>query len=116
MSVEQLAKDFMDLKSQQTKNDLEIDNIKSVIQEIRDDIKSTKNLAEDVHIMAVNISNMQKTLEATNQKVDTLAQKDFKEYENNKKIIKDKILSAVAGGIGTGIIAFGIWFVNNFVK
>ena len=37
MSVEQLTKDFMDLKSQQTKNDLEIDNIKSVIQEIRDD-------------------------------------------------------------------------------
>lgn len=116
MNNEQITEDVMNLKAHQAQNDTKIDNIISAITELKEDVKSTKNLAEDVHIMAINISNMQKTLEATNQKVDTLTQKDFKEYEANKKIIKDKILSAVAGGIGTGIIAFGIWFVNNFVK
>lgn len=116
MNVDELTKDFMDLKTHQAQQDLKIDNITSFIQELKEDVKSTKKLAEDVHIMAININNMQKTLEATNQKVDTLATKDFKEYENNKKIIKDKILSGVAGAIGTGIIGFAIWFINNFVK
>lgn len=116
MTNEQLTQDLMTLKERQIKNDTKIDNIMNIINELREDVKSTKNLTEDVHIMAINMSNMQKTLEATNQKVDTLAQKDFKEYENNKKILKDKIISAVAGAIGTGIIGFAIWFINNFIK
>lgn len=116
MTNEQLTQDLMNLKEHQIKNDTKIDNIMNIIKELREDVKSTKDLAEDVHIMAINISNMQKTLVETNQKVDALTQKDFKEYENNKKILKEKLLSALAGAGGTAIIAFIVWFINNFVK
>lgn len=116
MTNEELVKDLMSLKERQIKNDTKIDNIMNVINELREDVKSTKNLAEDVHIMAINMSNMQKTLEETNKKVDALSQKDFNEYESNKKIVKDKIISAIAGAIGTTVVGLIIWAIQNFAK
>lgn len=116
MTNEEITKDLMNLKERQIKNDTKIDNVINIIEELREDVKSTKNLTEDVHIMAINMANMQKTLEETNKKVDTLSQKDFKEYESNKKIIKDKIISAVAGAIGTAIVGLMIWAIQNFAK
>lgn len=116
MTNEELVKDLMNLKERQIKNDTKIDNIINVINELREDVKSTKNLTEDVHIMAINMSNMQKTLEETNKKVDALSQKDFNEYENNKKIVKDKIISAIAGAIGTTVVGLIIWAIQNFAK
>lgn len=116
MTNEQITQDLMNLKERQIKNDTKIDNIINVINELREDVKSTKNLTEDVHIMAINISNMQKTLEETNKKVDALSQKDFNEYESNKKIIKDKVISAIAGAIGTTVVGLIIWAIQNFAK
>lgn len=116
MTNEELAKDLMNVKERQIKNDTKIDNIMNVINELREDVKSTKNLTEDVHIMAINMSNMQKTLEETNKKVDALSQKDFNEYENNKKIVKDKVISAIAGAIGTTVVGLIIWAIQNFAK
>lgn len=60
MTTDQLTQDVMELKEHQFKNDTKIDNVMEIIKELKDDVKSTKNLAEDVHIMAVNISNMKK--------------------------------------------------------
>lgn len=116
MTNEQITQDLMNLKERQIKNDTKIDNIINVINELREDVKSTKNLTEDVHIMAINMSNMQKTLEETNKKVDALSQKDFNEYENNKKIVKDKVISAIAGAIGTTVVGLIIWAIQNFAK
>lgn len=116
MTNEELVKDLMNVKERQIKNDTKIDNIINVINELREDVKSTKNLTEDVHIMAINMSNMQKTLEETNKKVDALSQKDFNEYENNKKIVKDKVISAIAGAIGTTVVGLIIWAIQNFAK
>ena len=116
MTNEELAKDLMNVKERQIKNDTKIDNIMNIINELREDVKSTKNLAEDVHIMAINMSNMQKTLEETNKKVDALSQKDFNEYESNKKIVKDKVISAIAGAIGTTVVGLIIWAIQNFAK
>ena len=116
MTNEELVKDLMNVKERQIKNDTKIDNIINVINELREDVKSTKNLTEDVHIMAINMSNMQKTLEETNKKVDVLSQKDFNEYENNKKIVKDKVISAIAGAIGTTVVGLIIWAIQNFAK
>lgn len=116
MTNEELAKDLMNVKERQIKNDTKIDNIMNVINELREDVKSTKNLTEDVHIMAINMSNMQKTLEETNKKVDALTQKDFNEYESNKKIVKDKVISAIAGAIGTTVVGLIIWAIQNFAK
>lgn len=116
MTNEQITQNLMSLKERQIKNDTKIDNIMNVINELREDVKSTKNLAEDVHIMAINMSNMQKTLEETNKKVDALSQKDYNEYENNKKIVKDKVISAIAGAIGTTVVGLIIWAIQNFAK
>lgn len=116
MTNEQITQDLMKLKERQIKNDTKIDNIMNVINELRDDVKSTKNLAEDVHIMAINMSNMQKTVEETNKKVDALSQKDFNEYENNKKIVKDKVIGVIAGTIGTSVVGLIIWAIQNFAK
>ena len=116
MTNEQITQDLMSLKERQIKNDTKIDNVINVINELREDVKSTKNLTEDVHIMAINMSNMQKTLEETNKKVDALSQKDFNEYENNKKIVKDKVISAIAGAIGTTVVGLIIWAIQNFAK
>jgi len=116
MTNEQITQDLMNLKERQIKNDTKIDNIINVINELREDVKSTKNLTEDVHIMAINMSNMQKTLEETNKKVDALSQKDFNEYESNKKIVKDKVISAIAGAIGTTVVGLIIWAIQNFAK
>jgi predicted RNase H-like nuclease (RuvC/YqgF family) len=116
MTNEDITKDLMNLKERQIKNDTKIDNVINIINELREDVKSTKNLTEDVHIMAINMANMQKTLEETNKKVDTLSQKDFNEYENNKKIVKDKVISAVAGAIGTTIVGLIVWAIQNFAK
>ena len=116
MTNEELVKDLMNVKERQIKNDTKIDNIINVINELREDVKSTKKLTEDVHIMALNMSNMQKTLEETNKKVDALSQKDFNEYENNKKIVKDKVISAIAGAIGTTVVGLIIWAIQNFAK
>lgn len=116
MTNEQITQDLMSLKERQIKNDTKIDNIINVINELREDVKSTKNLTEDVHIMAINMANMQKTLEETNKKVDALSQKDFNEYESNKKIVKDKVISAIAGAIGTTVVGLIIWAIQNFAK
>ena len=116
MTNEELVKDLMNVKERQIKNDTKIDNIMNIINELREDVKSTKNLTEDVHIMAINMSNMQKTLEETNKKVDALSQKDYNEYENNKKIVKDKVISAIAGAIGTTVVGLIIWAIQNFAK
>lgn len=116
MTVEQLTEEVMQLRENQIKSELKLDNALQLVSELREDIKSTKKLAEDVHIMAINMSNMQKTLEETNKKVDALSQKDYKEYESNKKIVKDKIISAVAGAIGTTVVGLIIWAIQNFAK
>ena len=83
---------------------------------MRDDIKETKKLAEDVHIMAINMQSMQKTLEETNRKVDALSSKEFTEYKENKKMIKQKVLSAVTGSGVTLVLGFIAWLIKEYIK
>lgn len=116
MTNEQIDFEVIRIKEHQAKTDEKFNNVLSLIDELREDVKSTKSLAEDVHIMAINMENMQKTLEETNNKVDALSSKEFKEYKENKKLVKDKIISAIAGAIGTGIIGLLVWFTTNFIK
>lgn len=116
MTNEQLTREVMKLAEHQAKCDAERENILAIIDEIREDIKSTKSLAEDVHIMAVNMENMQRTLKETNRKVDAISSQEFVEYKENKKIVKNNVLSAIGGAIGTGLLAFILWFIINFMK
>ena len=116
MTNEQLTQEVLKLAEHQAKCDAERENVLMIIEELKEDIKSTKSLAEDVHIMAVNIKSMQETLSNTVRKVDSISSQEFLEYKEYKKIIKKNVLSAIGGALGTGIIAFVIWFILNFMK
>lgn len=103
MTNEQLTQEVLKLAEHQAKCDAERDNILMIIEELREDIKSTKSLTEDVHIMALNIKSMQETLADTTKKVDAISSQEFLEFKENKKIIKENILNKVIGTI-IGII------------
>lgn len=109
MTNEQLTHEVMKLAEHQAKCDAERENMLSVVEELKEDIKATKSLAEDVHIMAINMKNMQETLKETNEKVEELSQKDYNNYKDTKKIVKNSIISGVTGSLITiviGIVAF----------
>lgn len=113
MTNEQLTQTVIDLVAYKAKAEEEHRMYDSILNEIQVDVKATKSLAEDVHIMAINMQNMQKTLEETNKKVDDLSSKEIEEYRDNKKLIKDKIIGAIAGSIGTAIVGAIVWFINK---
>ena len=116
MTNEQLTQEVMNLKEHQAKCDAERENIISIIEELREDVKSTKSLAEDVHIMAINIQSMQKTLEETNKKVDALSSTEFVEYKENKKLIKQNVINKVSG-ISIGAVVTGLaWLLSLYFK
>lgn len=106
MTNEQLTQEFLKLAEHQAKCDAERENVYMIIDELKEDIKSTKSLAEDVHIMAINMKNMQETLSETTKKVDAISSQEFIEYKENKKIIKQNIINKVVGAIVGIIITF----------
>ena len=106
MTTEQLTQEVMKLAEHQAKCDAEKENMLLIIEELKEDVKSTKSLAEDVHIMAINMKNMQETLSNTTKKVDAISSQEFVEYTENKKIIKQNILNKVVGAIAGIIITY----------
>lgn len=115
MTNEQLTQNVIDLVAYKAKAEEEHDMFKSMLKTIQEDIKDTKALAEDVHIMAINMQNMQKTMEETNKKVDALSSKEFVEYKENKKLIKQNIITKVTSAIvGAGIAIVGMLFTLYF--
>lgn len=120
MTNEQLTQEFIKLAENQAKYEAKCvsdkENIFKIIEEMKNDIKSTKSLAEDVHIMAINMKSMQETLKNTTKKVDAISSQEFLEYKENKKAIKKNIISVFGGAIGTGLLALIIWFIDKFMK
>ena len=115
MTNEQLTQEVIKLAEHQAKCDAERENMLNIIEELREDVKTTKSLAEDVHILAINMETMQKTVDETNKKVDALDSKEYSEYKENKKLIKQNISSAVVGalmGFGLSLIA---WVIRYFI-
>ena len=77
MTTEQLTQEVMKLAEHQAKCDAEKENMLLIIEELKEDVKSTKSLAEDVHIMAINMKTMQETLSTTVKKLMQLVLKNF---------------------------------------
>lgn len=116
MTNEQLTNKVIELEEAKAQCLVEQEYFRKTISALQEDVKTTKGLAEDVHIMAINMESMQKTLSETNKKVDTLANKEYKEYEENKKIIKDKVLSGLTGAGVTGAIGFIVYLITQYVS
>lgn len=116
MTNEQLTQEIMNIKEQQAKAEGEHATFKLILKELQDDVRTTKNLAEDVHIMAINMKSMQETLNDTNKKVDAITSKEFVEYKENKKLIKQKILSGVVGSVVTLVLGVLAWMFTEYIK
>ena len=114
MTNEELTKRVVDLETHQAKSEAEHEKYELMFKEIQEDIRTTKNLAEDVHIMAINMQNMQKTQDEMNKKVDALSSKEFLEYKENKKAVKSQIISILIGSIGTLLLGFIGWLFTQF--
>lgn len=121
MTNEQLTQEVIKLAEHQAKCDAERDNILITIEELREDIKSTKSLAEDVHIMAINMKSMEQAqtdtnikLAETNKKVDAISSQEFMEYKENKKIVKSNVISALSGAIVSGVLAIILWILTQY--
>lgn len=110
MTNEQLTQEVMNIKEHQAKAQAEHERFEMILSELQEDIKSTKSLAEDVHIMALNMQNLQKVQEETNRKVDALSSKEFTEYKENKKLVKQNIISKITGVVSE-IILLGLAFL-----
>lgn len=121
MTNEQLTQEVLKLAEHQAKCDAERDSILITIEELREDIKSTKSLAEDVHIMAINMKSMEKAqsdtnikLTETNKKVAAISSQEFLEYKENKKIVKSNVISALSGAIVSGVLAIILWILTQY--
>lgn len=116
MTNEQLTKEIINLKEQQAKSIAEHEKFEMILKELQEDIKSTKSLAEDVHIMAINMKNMQKTQDEMNKKVDALTSKEFIEYKENKKLVKQNIINKVTSGVIGAILTIIIFLISLYLK
>ena len=123
MTNEQLTQEVMNLKEGQAKAIAEHEKFELILKELQEDVKSTKALAEDVHIMAINMQSMQKAQESmqkaqeeTNKKVDALSSKEFLEYKENKKLIKQNIISKITSGIVGAFLTGVLWIMTNYFK
>ena len=115
MTNEQLTQEVMKLAEHQAKCDAERENMISVVEELKEDVKATKSLAEDVHIMAINMKNMQETLKETNEKVEELSQKDYNNYKDTKKTVKNSIISGITGSLITIVISIVAFMIKLYI-
>lgn len=100
---------IIELMKKQAAHDAERGQLLAEIEDMKADIKTTKALAEDVHILAINMETMRTTLDETCIKVAQLKEKDYNNYKENRKLIKSSVFSLIVGAIiggGLNIIQF----------
>lgn len=114
MTNEQLTQKVMELEEFKGQSTADHKRIEQVLAELQEEVRATKDLAEDVHIMAINMQNMQKTQEEMSKKVDAITSKEFIEYKENRKAIKSQIISIIIGSFGTMILGFIGWLFTQF--
>lgn len=114
MTNEQLTQNIVELLNYKAKAEEEHKMFESMLKAIQEDIKTTKNLTEDVHIMAINMENMQKVQDEMNKKVDALTSKEFLEFKETKKLVKQNIISKITGGIVGAALTVLVWILTVY--
>lgn len=105
MTNDQLTAKIIEVSESQARAEIEREQILETVKELKEEIKTTKSLTEEVHIMAVNMTNMQKIMQETNERVEELSKKDYNSYVDAKKKIKDSIISGVTGAALTVVFS-----------
>lgn len=114
MTNEQLTEKVIELVAYKEKAQEEHDTFKNTLNRLQDNMETFTKLAEDVHIMAVNMKNMQKAQDDMNKKVDALTSKEFMEYKETKKMVKQNIINKVTGGVVGAILTGLVWFATHY--
>ena len=114
MTNEQLTEKVIELLAYKEKAEEEHNTFKTTIVRLQSSIDTFTKLAEDVHIMALNMENMKKTQEDMNKKVDALTSKEFLEYTETKKLIKQNIINKVVGGLIGVAVTGGAWLLTSY--
>ena len=114
MTNEQLTEKVIELVAYKEKAQEEHDMFKNTLNRLQDNMDTFTKLAEDVHIMAVNMKNMQKVQDDMNKKVDALTSKEFMEYKETKKMVKQNIINKVTGGIVGAVITGLVWLATMY--
>lgn len=117
MTNEQLTEKVIELLAHREKAEEEHRIFRETIAKMQNSMDTFTKLAEDVHIMALNMENMQKAQEDMNKKVDALSSKEFLEYKETKKIIKQNLINKLSGGaigaVVTAVIGFCTWYFTK---
>ena len=114
MTNEQLTEKVIELLAYREKAQEEHDTFKATLTRLQNSIDTLTKLAEDVHIMALNMENMKKVQEDMNKKVDAITSKEFLEYKETKKLIKQNIINKVVGGIIGVALTVGAWILTSY--
>ena len=116
MTNEQLTDRVIELLAYKEKAEQEHKMFNETLEKIQASLDVFNKLAEDVHIMANNMTNMQKTLDATNKKVDSIISEEFLEYKENKKRIKQQVIDKITGGVLGFLGAMIVYFATIYFK
>ena len=114
MTNEQLTEKVIELLAYREKAQEEHDTFKSTLTRLQNSIDTFTKLAEDVHIMAINMENIQKTQDDMSKKVDALTSKEFMEYKETKKMVKQNIVNKITGGVVGAVLTGLVWFATHY--
>ena len=104
MTIEQLEEKIVDMDKTIVKLEVGQDTIMEKVTSLDANMEVIQNLAEDVHIMAINMTNMQDTLNKTVAKVEAVEMADYNRYKETKNKVKGTIITGVVSAILTGVI------------
>lgn len=74
-----------------------IDRIERVMDEIREDVKSTNQIAISVEKLATEMKAMREDSSDINARLRQLEEKPLKEYESTKKTVREKVILFILG-------------------
>jgi TctA family transporter len=114
MTNEQLTEKVIELLAYREKAQEEHETFKNTLTRLQNNMDTFTKLAEDVHIMAINMENMQKAQDEMNKKVDALTSKEFLEYKETKKLIKQNLINKIVGGFIGALITGGVWILTMY--
>lgn len=116
MTNEQLTDRVIELLAYKEKAEQEHKMFNETLEKIQTSLDVFNKLAEDVHIMAINMENMQKSQDAISKKVDSIMSEEFLEYKENKKRIKQQVIDKITGGVLGFLGALIVYFATIYFK
>lgn len=116
MTNDQIIKKIQEITENQIRTEVEMKQMNENLNKLQEGVEVTRQLAEDIHIMAINMENMQKSLDNTIKKVEAVEKKDYNNYLESKKVIKNHVLSGLTGAGVTGIIGVIVFILTQYIS